>query len=129
MIGQARRNAVKKAVDVDFKTGLFEDIPFPDNTFDLVLSSMVLHHLPEEVKRQGFTELCRVLKPGGRFVAVDFRTFEKGPVRAVVIAIGQRHILGAQTQLLPGMMEEAGFKEIEAGVIKNREMAYVRGIA
>lgn len=129
MIDQARRNAAKMAVDVNFKTGLFEDIPLSDNTFNLVLSSMVLHHLPEAVKRQGFAELRRVLKPGGRFVAVDFRTFENGPVKAIVIAIGQRHILGAQTQILPAMMEEAGFKDIEAGVIKYREMAYVRGIA
>jgi len=39
------------------------DIPFPDATFDYVVSSGVIHHTPNPKK--GFDELVRVLKPGG----------------------------------------------------------------
>ena len=44
-------------------------IPFPDNYFDFVLSTGVIHHTPNP--RAAFSELARVLKPGGRmFLAV-----------------------------------------------------------
>ncbi|GIW07796.1 MAG: hypothetical protein KatS3mg060_2601 [Dehalococcoidia bacterium] len=41
-------------------------LPFPDNSFDTVVSSDVLGHVPFEEKDQVFSELYRVLKPGGR---------------------------------------------------------------
>ncbi len=43
-----------------------ESLPFPDESFDLVLGHAVLHHLPDLHK--AFAEFHRVLKPGGRFV-------------------------------------------------------------
>lgn len=44
-----------------------EDIPYPDDTFDVVFSDNVLEHL--ENPREVFAEVARVLKPGGRFLA------------------------------------------------------------
>lgn len=48
------------------KVGMGESIPYPDETFDVVVSANVLEHLvrPEEV----FREICRVMKPGGLFL-------------------------------------------------------------
>lgn len=71
MIEEARRKAAEEGVEVDFQVGLIEDIPFPDDTFDVVVSSLMLHHLPKDLKRRGVAEIARVLKPGGRFAAVD----------------------------------------------------------
>ena len=71
MIGVARQKAAKAGVDARFQTAVIEKLPFPDGHFDLVLSSLMLHHLPADVKRAGFAEVHRVLKPGGRFLAVD----------------------------------------------------------
>lgn len=69
MIAMARRNAL--GARVEFRLGAIEALPFPDASFDLVLSSFMVHHLPPQVKRAGFAEVWRVLKPGGRLLVVD----------------------------------------------------------
>jgi ubiquinone/menaquinone biosynthesis C-methylase UbiE len=71
MIQLAREKARKAGVDVRFEVGLIEKIPFPDAYFDVVLSTLMLHHLPDDLKRRGFREIARVIKPGGRLLAVD----------------------------------------------------------
>jgi ubiquinone/menaquinone biosynthesis C-methylase UbiE len=74
MVQEAERKAAERRLDAHYRIGLIEDIPFADRTFDVVLSSLMLHHLPRDLKRQGIAEVSRVLKPGGRFVAVDLDT-------------------------------------------------------
>jgi SAM-dependent methyltransferase len=50
------------------KQGSVLDIPWPDNTFDIVFSHGVLHHVPDIRQAQG--EIRRVLRPGGTLVAM-----------------------------------------------------------
>ena len=71
MVARARRKATRAGVDVRFETAAIEALPFPDATFDAVLSSLMLHHLNEEDRGQGIAEIARVLKSGGKFLAVD----------------------------------------------------------
>ncbi len=48
------------------------ELPFPDQTFDLVVSSLVLHNISDRVGRvRAVNEMARVLKPDGRVVIVD----------------------------------------------------------
>jgi ubiquinone/menaquinone biosynthesis C-methylase UbiE len=72
MIEVANEKSAKHGSDIDFQVALIEVIPFPDGAFDLVTSSLMLHHLPDDLKRTGLAEIRRVLKPGGRFMAMDF---------------------------------------------------------
>jgi len=46
--------------------GSAESIPYPDETFDLVLANNVMEHI--ENPHRVYREICRVLKPGGRFI-------------------------------------------------------------
>ena len=81
MIEVARHKAVRKRADVDFRAGLVEQMPYPDGSFDVVLSSLMMHHLPADLKPIALAEIRRVLrrpdavsgKPHGRLVIVDFR--------------------------------------------------------
>ena len=72
MIGVARLKAARTRSRATFELGVIERLGFGDSTFDVVLSSFMLHHLPADVKRAGLGEVWRVLKPGGRLVLVDF---------------------------------------------------------
>lgn len=71
MIAVARRNAASAGSPAGFRLAAIEELPYPDRSFDVVLSSFMLHHLPPEVKVTGLTEVRRVLKDGGRLLAVD----------------------------------------------------------
>jgi ubiquinone/menaquinone biosynthesis C-methylase UbiE len=116
MILKAVQKATDKQLNIRYQVGLVEDIPFPDNKFDIVLSSLMLHHLPNDLKYQGISEISRVLKPGGRFVAVDLDPPLIGNLRTIVDA-----------------MRVNGFTEIRRGRTEFRTMFllihYVTGVA
>jgi ubiquinone/menaquinone biosynthesis C-methylase UbiE len=131
MIELARRKAARARVNVDFQIGLIESLPFADGRFDVVLSTFVLHHLPEDLKRAGFREIRRVLKPGGRFVALDFASEPKVHAliqRLLALFCGRDH-LHHGVDMLPAMMKEAGFVDAETGATRYRRIGFVRGTA
>src|SRR5579859_6286386 len=53
MIVRARRKAARRGLSLDFQVGVIEQLAFPDHSFDVVLSTMMMHHLPDDLKRQG----------------------------------------------------------------------------
>src|SRR5262245_30838013 len=55
-----------------FATADVESLPYAAGTFDVVLSTVMLHHLSNDARLKCIGEVRRVLKPGGRFVALDF---------------------------------------------------------
>ncbi len=69
----AKQRAIKESLGkkIDFKTGTVEELPFPDNSVDFIVSTLSLHHWlnPEIV----FKEINRVLKEDGNFLIFDFR--------------------------------------------------------
>jgi ubiquinone/menaquinone biosynthesis C-methylase UbiE len=112
MIARARKKAKKAAGDVVFENAFVESLPFPDATFDVVLSTTMLHHLPDKARRQCLREVRRVLKPAGRFLAVDFG----GPVneRRSWVARLHRHGRIDLSRLTP-LVSEAGMKIMQSG--------------
>ena len=63
MLAHARENAAHFKVNPDIREGDFGNLPFAENTFDLVISRNVTHIIREHLKVYG--EWLRVLKPGG----------------------------------------------------------------
>jgi len=121
MIEVAREKAAKAGVDAQFQTAAIEKLPFPDGHFNLVLSSLMLHHLPADVKRAGFAEVRRVLKPGGRFLAVDLA--ESGGFFGHIIGL---HKTEGKLGEAPAMLREVGFEDAELGQTKYSPLWFVR---
>jgi ubiquinone/menaquinone biosynthesis C-methylase UbiE len=71
MIVQARRKATRRNLSIDFQLGVIERLTFPDQSFDVVLCTWMIHHVPDDLKCQGLLEIARVLKPGGRLLLID----------------------------------------------------------
>ncbi|MBI2001474.1 MAG: methyltransferase domain-containing protein [Chloroflexi bacterium] len=67
----ARWKADKARVSIAFDLGMAFELPYPDNAFDHVLSSFVLHHLTTENKARTFKEVYRILRPGGKLSVLD----------------------------------------------------------
>lgn len=109
-IARARSKAARRGANIDLRVGVIEQLPFPDQSFDVVLSTMMMHHLPDDLKRRGLAEIARVLKPGGRVIIVDFKRSEKHAARGVRMGAGTIDIGGQ-----PALMKDAGLSQIEAG--------------
>lgn len=59
---------------IEITDGDARDLPFGDNTFDVVISSLVLHNIDDKAQRdRAVREISRVLRPGGRLALVDFQ--------------------------------------------------------
>jgi ubiquinone/menaquinone biosynthesis C-methylase UbiE len=71
MVAYARRKAARRGLAVDIQPGVIERLAYPDQSFDVILCIIVMHHMPDETKLQGIKEMARVLKPGGRLLVVD----------------------------------------------------------
>ena len=67
----ARKNAAEYGLPADYVLGSAMDLPFPDGSFDCVVSNGCLHEW--ETPRRVFDEIWRVLRPGGRFCVTDLR--------------------------------------------------------
>ncbi|MFZ4591853.1 MAG: arsenite methyltransferase [Ignavibacteria bacterium] len=113
MIDKARANADKLGFNnVEFRFGDIEKMPITANTGDVIISNCVLNLVPDKVK--AFTEIYRVLKPGGHFSVSDVVASGELPdsiksgaelyAGCVSGAIGKEEYLG--------IIEETGFDNI-----------------
>ncbi len=71
LLARAEMKARRAGVDVRFLTASGERLPFDDDSFDVVLSTLVFHHLSGAAVHDTLGEIRRVLRPQGRWFCVD----------------------------------------------------------
>jgi ubiquinone/menaquinone biosynthesis C-methylase UbiE len=126
MVDRATRKARKAGVEVLFKNAGAEALPFPDAQFDVVLSTVMLHHLPKNGRRQCAAEIRRVLKPGGRVLVVDFGA---APQKKGLLAHLHRRHGHVSLPDMVDMLTGAGLKSVESGEMGMRDLQYVLAMA
>src|SRR5215207_10013919 len=128
VIDVARKKAKQSAANVVFDVSLIEKLPFPEATFDVVISRLVIHHLPDDLKRQGFAEIFRVLKPGGVLFLADFKS-PTNPILAHVtsLLVGHQMMVQSNVSSLPPMLRQAGFADVSSGPTRSSFLAFVSG--
>jgi ubiquinone/menaquinone biosynthesis C-methylase UbiE len=107
-IARARAKVARRNLPINFQVGVIEKLPFPDQTFDVVFSTLMMHHLPKSLKRQGLGEINRVLKPGGRLVIADFKHKSDRQGQSA-----RFHAGGSSLQDLLSLVTDAGFEQVE----------------
>ena len=122
MIALADRKAARERADVRFETAAAERLPLADGTFDAVLATLMLHHLPGPVRRECAREAIRVLKPGGRMLAVDFSM--PSPRKGGLLARLHRHG-GVSVDKMVALLRDAGFRIEETGSVGVSDLQYV----
>ena len=116
ILARARAKAATAGADVRFVQAFSNAMPFPDGSFDVIVSTLFFHHLEREVKAATLRECVRVLRPGGRLVVGDWGR-PSGPVMAALF-MQVRAIDGFGVTAdnahgrLPGLFEEAGLRSV-----------------
>lgn len=111
----ARRKARRSGYILQFDQGFSEDLPYPDASFDRVLSAFMLHHVQLDAKLPTIRETRRVLKPGGSLHLVDFKEggqheYGGGLHGFLASKVHGRHGSSPQ-QVVLGLLRDAGFEE------------------
>ena len=72
MLKVAKYKSSQQNAPVEFDVGFTNKLPYPDASFDRILSSIMIHHLKTPDKISTAQEVFRVLKPGGQLHIIDF---------------------------------------------------------
>ena len=116
MVDLASHKAKRARSPARFVAAGIEALPVPDAHVDVVLASLMLHHLPSELQERGVAEVLRVLKPGGRFVALDFSAAPGHGLAHLLNVLGWRH--GSDhADHLRSLTSAAGFAPVDVELL------------
>jgi len=124
MITRSKKNAVNAGINnVSFQEGDIEHLPVEDSSIDVVISNCTLNLVPDKVRV--YSEIFRVLRPGGRFVIADVVTI--GAPDPVLLRQAEE-IAGcvagaAEKGFHLTLIESAGFTEIE--IVRSRPLQII----
>lgn len=108
VVDYARRKTRDDACS--YAIGVAEALEAPDASFDVVVTSLAIHHIPAELRPAALREMFRVLRPGGRLLVADFRPPRNRPGRHLIGALTGPAMEHNPVDLLDNLAAEAGFE-------------------
>ena len=125
MLRKAERSAAKLGVEnVKFIRSELEDIKLPDSSIDVVISNCTINHAGD--KHKVWSEVARILKPGGRFVVSDIYSTEVVPdeYRNDPQAVAECWAGAVTKDEYLDALEKAGFRDI---IVHEESVPYPKG--
>jgi ubiquinone/menaquinone biosynthesis C-methylase UbiE len=125
----AKRKTKKENLSINYSQAFLQKLPFKDNYFDIVYSSLVFHHLNSQAKQDSMKEIYRVLKKSGRFLLVDFgkprnKFFPVFSWFSVLVEEGRDNYEGR----IPRMLQAAGFRNVKEIARDKYNIVFVRAV-
>jgi ubiquinone/menaquinone biosynthesis C-methylase UbiE len=110
-LSRARKKARRAGLLIEFRQAFSEQLPFPDASFDRVLSAFMLHHIQPDLKSSALREVYRVLKPDGSLQLADFEEGEH-PQGHRFASTHHSHDETRFHHTISHLMEQAGFDNV-----------------
>lgn len=120
MIERARHKVDRAGLEVTFVSGTAQQLPFADGQFDIVMGTLMLHHLPKPVRAAFASEARRVLKPGGRLLLIDFG---KPPQSHLPRLHRHGHV---DMRAIGMLLTESGFEISDTGAVGTKNLNFIR---
>jgi len=111
-----------------FARATAQDLPYDDDSFDVVISSLAVHHVPEAERSTAMREMSRVLRPGGSLLLVELSGTPWHIRLASRFGFGREHAHRHSHPIdLQGLVAEAGL-EVAGSGDRWPSLRYVRAV-
>lgn len=101
--------------NISFLNADFATVDLPENGYDLVVSGLAIHHLPNELKQQLFNKIAKTLKPGGWFINADQVLGETDLAEKIYTENWKNHV--AQHPALTEEEKQSAFERIKIDIM------------
>jgi ubiquinone/menaquinone biosynthesis C-methylase UbiE len=110
-LARAARKAERAGLALQLDRGFADQLPYPDASFDRVLSSLMFHHLDADQRAASLREVLRVLRPGGTLHLMDL-SGDGHHLHGLTRIARRRDALKENfDEIIPAQLREAGFGE------------------
>ncbi|GAB3137915.1 hypothetical protein GCM10027161_20470 [Microbispora hainanensis] len=114
MIAHARR---RSPGNCSYEVGEGQAMPFPDASFDIVVSSFAVHHMPVSARGTAVKEMFRVLRPGGQVLIAEFRPPANPLAARLAAVLAGPAMRPTMPELLAGLVPAAGLRVESTGTV------------